>query len=316
MLVPAQFDSAPSELVDFTGIASLLKNIEITHRVSYGSIALGFYHHRPHEGALIGTIQNSVLINEDVPFDLDWWHQKNSTIQKMKIGTGSVQIHPPDMLVYKRWQRPSRMMFFAIDQTFVRRTLEDMLGTQSMELRPNIGVHDPVIAGMAAAWREELRQQGAGGRVYAEALATALIVHLSRTYGTGHAEPPLLSGGMNTARLNRVAQYVEDNIAEDMSLLTLAQVAGFSIYHFKEVFKAETGKAPHQYLIERRIHHAKEMLLADDTSLAQIALAVGFSSQSHFTLNFRRLAGKTPLRFRLEGRQDGQDESDENTGGG
>lgn len=300
-------DSTSSELVDFTGIVSLSKNIKITHRVTYGSIAFGFYHHRPHDGALIGTIQNSILINEDVPFDLDWLDGNSSEIQTVKIGTGSIQIHPPDMLVYKYWQRPSRMLFFAVDQIFVRRTLEDMLGLQTMGLRLSFGIHDPVIAGMAAAWREELRQQGAGGRVYAEALATALILHLSRTYGVGNTESPFLSGGMNAARLNRVARYVEENIAEDISLLTLAQVAGFSVYHFKEIFKVETGKAPHQYLIERRIHHAKEMLLADDTPLAQIALAVGFSSQSHFTLNFRKLTGKTPLRFRREGRQNAGD---------
>jgi AraC family transcriptional regulator len=302
------FDFIPFELIDFTGVTSLSKSIEITHRIAYGSIALGFYRHRPHEGSLIGTIQHSVLINEDAAFDLDWRHAENSITQKSTINTGSIQIQPSDVLVYKRWKRPSRMLFFAIDQAFVQRTLDEMFNLHTMELRPNIGIQDPVIAGMAEAWREEIRPRGAGGRVYAEALATALIVHLSRTYSTNTAEPPLLYGGMNAARLNRVAQYIEEHLAEDISLLTLAQVAGFSVYHFKEVFKTETGKAPHQYLIERRIHRAKEMLLANDMPIVQIALSVGFSSQSHFTLNFRKTTGKTPLRFRLEGRQDGHGE--------
>ena len=302
------FDSTPSELIDFTGITSLSKSIEITHQITYGSVALGFYRHRPHEGIWIGTIQHSVLINEDAPFDLEWWHSKKSKTQKSNMNTGMIQIQPSDMLIYKRWSPPSRMLFFAVDQIFVQRTLNNMLSLRTIELKPNIGIQDPVIAGMAEVWREEIRQRGAGGRVYAEALATALIVHLSRTYGTSNAEAPLLYGGMNAVRLNRVAQYIEEHLAEDISCLTLAQVAGFSVYHFKEVFKTETGKAPHQYLIERRIHHAKEMLLATDMPLAQIALAVGFSGQSHFTLNFRKTTGKTPLRFRLEGRQDAHGE--------
>ncbi|MGE4482954.1 helix-turn-helix domain-containing protein [Acidocella sp.] len=301
------FASSPPELVDFTGISSLSKNIEIVKRLTYGSIAFGFYRHRSNDGTLIGTIQHSVLINEDVPFDLDWRPNGISKIQKTEIYTGIIQIHPSDVLIYKRWNRPSRMLFFAIDQSFVRRTLEDIFGNSSIQLKPNIGIQDQVIAGMAESWREELRQNGAGGLVYAEALATALVVHLSRTYGANHAEPPHFSGGMNAVRLNRVAQYIEDHLAEDMSLLTLAQVADFSVYHFKEVFKAETGKAPHQYLIERRIHHAKEMLLADDLPIVQIALAVGFSSQSHFTLNFRKLTGQTPLRFRQESRHGSND---------
>ena len=293
---------SPIEFIDFTGVPSLSKNIEIAERLTYGSIALGAYRHRHHEGTLIGTTQHAVLVNEGNPFDLDWRQFDESTMQQVRIGAGTIQIHPSDTLIYKRWRRPSRMLFFAIDRVFAQSILDDVFGGSEVELKPNIGFEDPAIVHMAEAWREELRQRGAGGRVYAEALATTLIVHLFRAYSSNNVEVPLLSGGMNATRLNRVAKYIEDHLAEDISLLTLAQAAGFSVHHFKEVFKAETGKAPHQYLTERRIHHAKEMLLGSDIPLAQIALAVGFSSQSHFTLNFRKLTGTTPMRFRLEGR--------------
>lgn len=292
-------EQPPTELVDFASLARLSRNIDISERVTYGNIALGTYRHRPHEGTLIGTVQHAVLINEGNPFDLEWQTSDVSAPRCERIGTGAVQIHPSDALVYKYWKRPSRMLFFAVDQIFVQNVLDDVFGGHRMGLKPNIGFRDSVISGMAEVWREELRQRGAGGRVYAEAMATTLIIHLFRAYTDNGVDIRPFSGGMNASRLNRVVKYIEEHIAEDMSLLTLAGTAGLSVHHFKQIFKEETGKAPHKYLIERRIHHAKEMLLGTNTSLAQIALAVGFSDQSHFTLNFRKLTGTTPMRFRL-----------------
>lgn len=295
-------EDTPNELIDFSGVTSLPINIEITERLTYGNVALGTYRHRPHNGTLIGTTQYAVLINEGAPFELEWRQEGSTDIQHTRIGTGDIQIHPGDRLVYKHWQRPSRMLFFAVDTEFMRHVFHDVFNGQCKEVTPHIGIRDPVIAGMATAWRDELRQHGAGGRVQAEALATTLVVHLLRTYGDANADIHLLSGGMNDARLKRVARYIEEHLAEDISLMVLAQVAELSIHHFKEVFKVETGKAPHQYLIERRVHHAKEMLLGTDMPIVQIALAVGFSGQSHLTFNFRKLTGTTPMKFRLAGK--------------
>ena len=58
------------------------------------------------------------------------------------------------------------------------------------------------------------------------------------------------------------------------------------------------GVAPHYFMTRRRIERAKELLLHSDQPLAEIALAVGFSSQAHFTDQFRKMTGSTPLRFR------------------
>lgn len=192
------------------------------------------------------------------------------------------------------------MTFIAIDKAFVWQIIEEAFERQISHLEPQVGVLDPVISGMAAVWQAELKQGGAGGRIYAEALATALIVHLFRTYCGEVIETQPVSGGISMARLRRVIDYVEAHLSEDLSLAVLASITGLSMHHFNEVFKAEVGVAPYQYLLDRRIHHAKQMLLTDDASIAQIAFATGFSGQSHFTFNFRKLTGTTPLRYRLE----------------
>lgn len=55
---------------------------------------------------------------------------------------------------------------------------------------------------------------------------------------------------------------------------------------------------PHRYLIERRIHRAKELLMGANRSIAEITVSVGFSSQSHMTFNFRKLVETIPARYR------------------
>jgi AraC family transcriptional regulator len=211
------------------------------------------------------------MVHEESPFEMEWLLPGGKTLERKKMEPGNIHIHPCDTLTYKRWRTSSRMLFLAIDRTLVARIVEEVFDQRFVELKSHVGIRDAVIEGMAEAWREELRERGAGGRVQAEALATALVVHLFRTYGDREASLRVVSGGMNGMRLRRVIEYIEEHLGEDISLGTLASIAGFSVHHFHEVFKAEMDMAPHHFLIERRVHRAKELLLGTDMPIAQIA---------------------------------------------
>jgi AraC family transcriptional regulator len=79
----------------------------------------------------------------------------------------------------------------------------------------------------------------------------------------------------------------------------MAAVARLSLYHFARQFKAATGLPPHQFVILRRVERAKELLQAGTAlSLAEVAAHVGFSDQSQFSHNFKRIVGVTPGQFR------------------
>jgi AraC family transcriptional regulator len=77
----------------------------------------------------------------------------------------------------------------------------------------------------------------------------------------------------------------------------LAAEAGLSPYHFARAFKRSVGSSPHRYVLRRRIERAKYHLAAGELSLAAVALACGFGSQSHFTARFRATTGLTPRQF-------------------
>ena len=71
-----------------------------------------------------------------------------------------------------------------------------------------------------------------------------------------------------------------------------------SYFHFSRAFKQSMGMSPTNYIAERRIEGAKKLLQETELPISEIALRVGFSSQSHFTTSFRRVAGATPKAFR------------------
>jgi AraC family transcriptional regulator len=96
----------------------------------------------------------------------------------------------------------------------------------------------------------------------------------------------------------RVIEFININLADDISLSDLAQIAGLSRFHFIKAFKHATSKTPYQYLIERRIDSARSLLERGDLSIGDVAAAVGFKDPSRFSRVFRRFTGATPRRYR------------------
>ncbi|MCS3897486.1 AraC-like DNA-binding protein [Bradyrhizobium japonicum USDA 38] len=99
-------------------------------------------------------------------------------------------------------------------------------------------------------------------------------------------------------RLKRVLQYVDENLAGKITLQQLAAVAGLSRMHFAAQFRVAVGMRPHDYLLNRRIERAQELLRRADASLVDVALTVGFQTQAHFTTVFKRFVGDTPYQWR------------------
>jgi AraC family transcriptional regulator len=100
-------------------------------------------------------------------------------------------------------------------------------------------------------------------------------------------------------QLQQAIDYIHAHLNRDLSLAELASVVNISPTYFASLFKKVMGISPHQYVIQQRVEQAKLMLLKTDLAIADIALQVGFSSQSHLTQQFKRLTGVTPKQVRL-----------------
>ena len=105
-------------------------------------------------------------------------------------------------------------------------------------------------------------------------------------------------GGLPPRALRRVREHVETHLEETISLVTLAEIAGLSMYHFARACKQSEGVTPHEYIVQRRVRHGLELLAGTELPLSEIALASGFSDQSHFARRFREHVGVTPSSYR------------------
>jgi AraC family transcriptional regulator len=139
-------------------------------------------------------------------------------------------------------------------------------------------------------------KDGFADKILVESLGTALFIRLARHF-VGHL--PLPTGkGLSPERLQRVRDYVEAHLDDDLSLTMLADIACLSPYHFSRSFKQAIGVGPQRYVVERRIERAKTLMRRTRQPLASIALEAGFTDQIHLTQVFRRATGMTPGRFR------------------
>jgi AraC family transcriptional regulator len=140
--------------------------------------------------------------------------------------------------------------------------------------------------------------------LYVDALVHALAAHLLQHYSRGReASGRLLAPPewLVPRRIRRVTDYIRANLAADLTIDELAGHAGLSSFHFARVFRRETGETPHQFVTRLRLEEAARLLRATDQTVLQIAIAVGFESASHFSVQFKRSYCVTPLAYRLHG---------------
>ena len=134
-------------------------------------------------------------------------------------------------------------------------------------------------------------------KVYVSALVEALKAHMLRGPLAANAAS-FPTSDFSSYRIHHIMNAVLEKPEADHSLEMMAAGAGLTVSHFCRVFKRATGVSPHQYVMKARLDRAQEMLSVTDLSIAQVAEALGFTSQSHFTRAFRNYAGQTPSDWR------------------
>ena len=217
------------------------------------------------------------------------------------LGTGNLVILPAGAPTNWHLEREgeARHLHLYLSPTLIQEIATSAdVHPDTIEFAQTLGIFDPQIETIALSLLAELRSEGLGGMLYVESLANILGIHLLRHYSSVKQPSLPRAVGLERATLRRVSTYIEEHLAEDLSLSAIAAVAYLSPYHFARLFKASTGFAPHQYVIQRRIERAKLLLSTTNWSLTTIAHTVGFAHESHLALHFRRLTGLLPSSYR------------------
>ena len=172
------------------------------------------------------------------------------------------------------------------------------IDAQRINLVNCFGKQDLQLHHVAMLLLAELQLGGIMGRLYVESLTQVLVIHLLRHYST--VTQTITSGNrsLTNSQLQQAIDYIHTHLNRDLSLAELASIVNISPTYFASLFKQAMGISPHQYVIQRRVEQAKMMLKRTDLAIADIALQVGFSSQSHLTQQFKRVTRLTPKQIR------------------
>jgi AraC family transcriptional regulator len=199
-----------------------------------------------------------------------------------------------------RWRQRQEadVLLVALDPTSITNVAGRLARHDRADLVNLITFRDPVIEHIMLAVHAELLDGCPAGRLYGEALATALVARLLLLYAPAPPGAGTHRGGLPPARLRRVVDYIEAHLGGDTSLCKLAGLVQMSPRHFACLFKQSTGLPPHHFVLEQRIAASRQMLVQGCRPLAEIAYTLGFSSQAHFATMFRRSVGVTPGNYR------------------
>lgn len=180
----------------------------------------------------------------------------------------------------------------------------EILGTDSPSaqaelIRPTPESRNAVIAQAAKAYAAEFAKRDAFSRLAFESIALRVCVEIARAYcDYWPGSKDGLGQEQNQSVMSIAKQFIMDNLDQPIGLRDIASKAGLSQFHFSRRFREAEGLTPYQFVREQRLSRARELLENSDLTVAEIAYACGYSSQSHLTSLFKARFNMPPGRWR------------------
>ncbi|MBP0017413.1 MAG: helix-turn-helix transcriptional regulator [Cyanobacteria bacterium SBLK] len=262
----------------------------------------------PWEGIYIEKGENEEFLPDNVTVDrhyfamnagaaLEWEWKDGKIFKTHRYETGDLWINPAGIPFSHRVRGRNQFVLLTLDPSKIPELLPDRPLLESLAFRREHQSRDKHLQALMQALLIEAEMGGPNGRLYADTLSVALAAHFVNHYSLDRPlELPSLHRG-DRGSLKRVIEYIEANLAEDISLADMAREAGASQSHFSRSFKKAFGLTPYRYLMKRRVERAGLILKKESPAIARVAHQFGFTDQSHFTRAFKQIKGLTPKQF-------------------
>jgi AraC family transcriptional regulator len=218
-------------------------------------------------------------------------------IYKYRNG-GGLCITPAGQSISAFWDKPLDNLGMFLAPDFVEKTAAENRFSPKFDFYDEVSDRDPLVQHIALTLLDEYNNENREGNLYADSLINTLTLHLLKNYSNAKGIMENMSGGLSGYKLNRVKEFINANLEEDLSLADLAAIADLSQFHFARSFRKSTGLTPQQFVTEQRIERAKQLLAKDDLPIVEVGLQTGFKNQSHFTTLFRKYTKFTPKTWR------------------
>ncbi len=216
------------------------------------------------------------------------------------LNPGEVALHDLRRKPVFKMYTPIDSLNFYIPRQALAGYAEDANAPRIDELHftPGIGVNDRILETLGRPLLAAFNCPDHVSRLFLDYVTFAFVAQLAHSLSGMKVQERPARGGLAPWQERRAKEFVDANLDGNISVMLLATACGLSCKHFSRAFRQSTGLAPHQWLLQRRIDKAKQLLRVADVPLTEVALACGFADQSHFTRVFTRWIGVSPGQWR------------------
>ena len=179
----------------------------------------------------------------------------------------------------------------------VERAAGELLRLSRFEILSAACAVDPVFLAMGSVLRREFLKGGIADPLFIEAVGTVIVGHLVRRWSSQLGRLSM-KGRLSSIQVRKTLDAIEAWMPSGIRIVALADQLGMGTHQFTRLFRRTMGHSPYRFVMMRRIERARALLEETPLPLAEIALELGFASQSHFTSVFHREMRATPQAYR------------------
>ena len=216
------------------------------------------------------------------------------------LGPGAVFLLTRAQQVSWNWREPIDVTHLYLSGALVAEVASEALdcAVSEVTLADILRAEDPVMVRAVQMIADEAQSQALGGPLYVDSVARGLIVHLLRRYARVRLPASRDEGGLTAARQRRIAEYVDANLAQPLTLPEMAAALDLTPCLFARQFRRSFGMPPYAFVKAQRLERARALLAQTDLPIKAVAADCGFSDQAHLTRMFAAAFGQTPAVFR------------------
>jgi AraC family transcriptional regulator len=234
--------------------------------------------------------------------NLEWKAKFNGAIQDLKTIPGDIWINPPKTPFSHQISEPCFFIILAVEEEVFLNAAHIGMNKDKLKCLNNYNVTDDGLKNMIQLFFLETQSGGKNGHTYMQNLLSLVTNYYINNYSN---YKQLQSGSLKTSKINTgdmelIDSYIHDRLDQKISIEALAETLHYSKYYFLREFKKFKGITPYQYIIEKKIIKAKELLANHTNTISSVAFDLGFNDQSYFTNVFKNHFGLTPGQYQKQ----------------
>ncbi|MFA5524067.1 MAG: AraC family transcriptional regulator [Tissierellales bacterium] len=133
-----------------------------------------------------------------------------------------------------------------------------------------------------------------------DSISIQIVIQLLREINSNIFNKISCKAYSDKSHIIKAIDFIEEYYNSNISIEDLCKVSNLSPYHFIRLFKAKTGRTPHNYILDKKIEEAIKIIKSKDYSLIEVAQICGFISQSHFSTVFKKRVGISPSSYKKQ----------------